>query len=153
MAQNLPPLEKTNCRVVGGRSMGFGTHGLDSDTCFKTKNRWLFSIEGLTDENSPISCLPPLKSAKPSLSFKEIEAQHITETVYFPGKPEWKPVNLTFYDIKKDRNPIFDWIEALYGVYDGQGKYYTSCDKFKVPSANLKLYNGVGDLIELWTFE
>ena len=75
--------------------------GLDDEsTCFKRKFRWLFTIKDISAEG--INALAPHKSARPTITFKEIEAQHLTETIYYPGKPDWKPVALTLYDLKKD---------------------------------------------------
>ena len=87
--------------------------GLDDEsTCFKRKFRWLFKIEDISAEG--INALAPQKSARPTITFKEIEAQHLTETIYYPGKPDWKPVALTLYDIKKNKHPIFEWLKTLY---------------------------------------
>ena len=135
-------------------TMGFD-FGLESDTvCFKRKNRWLFSIEKVMgDQSSPqdkVNALPPYKGARPSISFKELEAQHINETIYFPGKPEWKPVTISLYDIKKPLHPVFEWLK---GIYDPLGETYVpSCDGFK-KEARLELFDGCGEIIETWIFE
>lgn len=89
--------------------------GLDEAfSCPKRKFRWLFSIPGIisSDGNdATLLALPHRKGARPSLSFTEEEAQHVSEKVYFPMKPDWKPIQLSLYDINRnqDRNPIFDW--------------------------------------------
>jgi hypothetical protein len=128
-----------------GPDFGLG----DDDVCFKRKFRWLLTIPEVSAEK--ISTLPPLKSARPSLSFKEMEAQHVSETIYFPGKPEWKPISLSLYDIKKPTHPVFDWIKKL---YDPQaGTYQFSCEGFKKDRATLELYDGCGEVIETWIFE
>lgn len=144
------------------RNMGFD-FGLESpNACFKRKNRWLFKIENVSAEG--ISSLPPLKAARPSLSFKEIEVQHVNETIYFPGKPEWKPVVLTLYDLKKNAlHPIFEWISMIYDTKSDSDPllagtqtnsiYRPSCDGFKKPQATLELYDGCGILIERWVYE
>ena len=129
-----------------GRSMGIGTLGADN-TCFKRKYRWLFEIPDVADEG--INALPAFKSSRPSLQFKEIELQHMSETLYYPGKPDWKPVSLTLYDIKKGQNTIFDWIK---NYYDPNGSFNYAVD-FKIHQATLKLYDGCGFNIEKWIFE
>jgi hypothetical protein len=122
----------------------------------KRKFRWLFKIEGVSAQG--VNALPPTKGARPNLSFKEMDAQHISETVYFPGKPEWKPVTLSLYDLKKDKHPVFEWIKQLYNPQTG--KYIPSCerigqttDSFKKDRATLELYDGCGDVLETWVFE
>ena len=134
-----------------GRNMGFDFGLNDPNTCFKRKNRWLFKIDGISADDG-VNSLPPSKAARPSLSFKEIEVQHLNETIYFPGKPDWKPINLTLYDIKKNSHPIFDWLLMLYDP-QSDSKYNASCDGFKKPEATLELYDGCGTVIETWVFE
>lgn len=68
--------------------MGIGQLG---DACWKRKFRWLLVIDGVSG-NQPINSLPPSKSARPSISFKTMEIQHLNETIYRPAKPDWKPI-------------------------------------------------------------
>lgn len=133
------------------RTMGFD-FGLDSaDTCFKRKNRWLFTIFGISADESSALALPPSKANRPSVSFKEIEVQHVTETIKLPGKPDWKPITLTLYDLRKEKNPVFQWIK---NVYDSEnGFYFPSSDFFKKPNSRLELYDGCGNVIEGWILE
>lgn len=130
-------------------TMGFDFGLDDPDTCFKRKFRWLLIIPEVSAEG--INTLPPLRSARPSLSFKEMEAQHTTETIYFPGKPDWKPITLSLYDIKKPVHPVMKWIKELYDPQEGTYKY--SCDGFKKSRATLELYDGCGKVIETWIYE
>lgn len=137
------------------RSMGwdYGDGGLaDEKVCFKRKYRWMFFIPNVCGEGSP--CLPPSKGGRPSLSFKEIDAQHVTETIYFPSKPEWKPVNLTLYDIKKNKNPVIEWIKKVYEVNNTTSIWKPSCGKgIKIGNCRLELFDGAGNTIEQWKLE
>ena len=99
-----------------GRSMGFD-FGLNTQ-CLKRKFRWLFKIPSVSAEG--INTLPPDKGARPSLSFKEVEVQHLNETIYYPSKPEWKPINLTLYDLKKNNNPVIEWLSNQYNPQSGR---------------------------------
>ena len=94
-------------------SMNFGENFNISNNSFKRKFRWLLEIPDVCGDK--INTLPPSKSARPSVSFKEIEVQHLSETIYFPGKPDWKPLNLTVYDVKTPdySHPIIKWISKL----------------------------------------
>ena len=65
-----------------GRDMGLGALG-GGDICLMRKFRWIFTIDGVCDDGT--SALPPDKGARPSLNFKEIEVQHLNETIYFAG--------------------------------------------------------------------
>ena len=96
------------------QTMGFGTW---VDKLCKRKNRWIFKIDDVVDDGA--SALPPLKSARPSLTFKEMEAQHINETIFFPSKPEWKPIQLTLYDIDGRESKVIDWVKQIYDAENG----------------------------------
>lgn len=135
------------------RSMSFD-FGLEKpEACFKRKHRWLFRIPNVSAEG--VGALPPQKGARPSLTFKEMEAQHLSETIYYPGKPEWKPINLTLYEVRDEPgldHPVFRWITEIYDPELGLIK--PSCqDGFKKDKAILEMYDGCGDTIETWVFE
>lgn len=137
-----------NCK---GRNMGF--EGGIVEACFKRKYRWLFLIDDVSQDT--LNALPPTKAARPSLSFKTMEAQHLNETVYFPAKPEWKPITLSLYDIKKPGakvHPVFEWVKKIYNP-EKNSAWYNSCDGFKKKKAELNLYDGCGVRLEQWVFE
>lgn len=118
------------------------------NACFKQKHRWMFTIAGVSEEG--VRALPPNKSARPSLAFKEIEVQHVNEVIYLPGKPDWKPINLVLYDIKKNNHPVFEWIKNH--IYNPKTGDYKLDPKFK-KTAKLELFDGCGTVIEKWVFE
>lgn len=132
--------------------MGLG-FGLGSERgCLKRKFRWLLKIDGISASDSGgVQSLPPEKSARPSLTFKEIEVQHLNETVYFPGKPEWKPISLVLYDMKLNRNPVFDWLKKKYDPCEGTWSA-DYAGQFK-KTARLEMYDGCGNVQETWVFE
>jgi hypothetical protein len=134
---------------IMAQSMGLGIGISGPDVCFKRKNRWLLKIDGVSAQG--INALPPSKAGRPSLSIKELEMQHITETVYFPGKIEWKPITLTLYDTKQNENPILKWLSSIYDVKNESRYKYTV--GFKKDRAVLELYDGCGNVIESWVME
>ena len=125
------------------------------------KNRWLFKIDSVSADG--ISALPPQKASRPSFSFKEMEAQHLTETIYFPQKPEWKPITITLYEPshgsggqRHQKHPVFEWLKKTYdptpgGIYSppvvpgGSG--------LKINECTLEMYDGCGNTLETWVFE
>ena len=131
------------------RNMGLD-YGLEStSTCMKRKFRWLFKIPEVSATGA-VNALPPEKGARPQVSFKEIAAEHLNETIVMPGKPEWKSINLTLYDLKKNKHPVFEWVQKLYDPCSGS--YYPFMhNNFKV-TGKLELYNGCGDVIEEWEY-
>lgn len=130
------------------RNMGFD-FGLESpNLCLMRKFRWLFKIPEVSAYGT--NTLPPEKGARPSLSFKEIEAQHLNEIIYFPSKPDWKPVTLTLYDLKKNTNPVFEWLKKQYDPEKGD---WNVPGQFKKGIASLEMYDGCGNVQETWIFE
>jgi hypothetical protein len=126
--------------------------------CFPRKFRWLFTIKGISADEGSAESLPPMKGARPSINFKEIDSEHLSETIYFPGKPDWKPITLTLYDLKKNKNPVFEWLKKFYDPCSDSTtiNYSTSLtgdDNGFKRDATLELYDGCGHVIETWTFE
>jgi hypothetical protein len=133
-----------------GRKMNFD-FGLESNNlCLMRKFRWLLRIPDVSAD--AIHTLPPEKGARPSLSFKEIEVQHLNETIYFAGKPDWKPITLTLYDLKKNKNPVFEWLKKQYNPCNGEW-YAPEPNTWKKAFARLEMYDGCGEVMETWMFE
>lgn len=130
-----------------GIDMGLGKLNLP-DTCFKRKYRFTMKL----DEEDLSNMLPPSKSARPTITFKEMEAQHLNETIYFPGKPDWKPITVTLYDIQHNvENRVWQQLLKLYNP--DVGTYNPSCDGFKFNEMKILMLDGCGNVIETWVFE
>lgn len=132
-----------------GRNMGFGNW---TDKLCKRKNRWLFYIdEGGSVVDDGTNALVPIKSARPSLTFKETEAIHLNENIYFPSRPEWKPITITLFDLKGKENKITDWLKQCYDPETGD--WNPPCDGTFKKRCKLELYDGCGEVIETWIFD
>lgn len=139
------------------RNMGLD-FGLDGNGKFcKRKFRWLFRIDDVVaDDTKSQKTLPPLQSARPSLSFKEMTANHLIEDAYYPAKPDWKPIKLTLYDLKLDSNPVWDWIIEFYNPEKGNlfaPNEDPSPTSGFIRKASLDLFDGCGSLVETWVYE
>ena len=131
--------------------MGFD-FGLQSNTaCIIRRFRFLFKIPGISA--SGINSLPPLKSARPNLSFKEMEIPHLHETIKRPAKVEWKPITLTLFDLKKAKNPVFNWLNRIYNPCPQGGGFRPSVGSNFLLNCSLELYDGCGNVIETWVYE
>ncbi len=137
-----------------------GMHPLLAKGGDKRKFRWLFSIQPYV--GAEVSMLPPSKSARPNVSFKEYQAEHMHETIYFPGKVEWQNVELSLYDIKCTDSPIYDWMKLIYdpdpAANNNKGFYGPSLAvdpggiQYKTTAA-VTLYNGCGVALEQWIYQ
>ena len=106
------------------------------------------------------NALPPIKAARPQLDFKEQQIAHLVQQIYYPIMADWKPIQLTLYDIQSKKNPVFQWIQQVYDPNNdnGNGEWspvYQSGggdNQFK-RKAMLCLYDGCGAVTESWTME
>lgn len=130
-------------------NMGLGE--LATTACFRQKFRWLFRIDGVS--GPPSEALPPQRGARPSLAFKEMELNHIVETIPFPARPDWKPVNLTLYDIKKNSHPVFDWIKKVYNPCKSDNIWSPSIGTDFKKIGRLEILDGCGNVSETWVWE
>lgn len=127
--------------------MGLNWH---QGTVFKRKFRWLFFIDEIVDGG--VQALPPEKGSRPSLSFKEQTLEHLTETINFPTKPEWKPFTLTLFDAKCKFWPVWEkWLVKFYNPETGS--FTPVIDAEYKKKIRLEMYDGCGDILEKWTFE
>lgn len=155
----------TNCSNLD--NMGIGTGGGLTAECFpKFTNRWVLHIEnvsGIQGENGSINALPPIKGSRPQFEFKEQTVQHLVQPIYYPIKADWKPLQLTLYDITPDQNLVFNWLIKAYdpSSYDSPTQIewrpiYTEGanpeGQFK-RTALLCMYDGCGNVVEKWKYE
>jgi hypothetical protein len=131
--------------------MGIGSLG-SMNACFLRKFRWMIEIQNIAG-NSSAAILPPSKAARPNISFREIEIQHLTETVYFPGKPEWKPLNVTLYGLNIGKNPVYTWMTKLYNPIKESAYTYPAEKEFILSQITLRMLSACGDTIEEWTYQ
>ena len=147
-----------------GEPMGFcrpewgaTTNGIFSMGGLKRKFRWLFHITNITtsfvDSAQPLPCM---KAARPKITLKEMQAEHLNETISFPSKPEWQPIQIMLYDrCISVQNPIFTWLKQQYnpGPFEC-GKWFPCLDSrsFKT-CATLSLLDGCGNIVESWQLQ
>lgn len=128
--------------------MGLGG-GLQGNSCIKTKNRWLFFIPNVASEG--VYALPPKTAARPNIAFKEMQVEHLTETLFYPSKPEYKPIQLTLYDIQTpETHPVLLWFSRCYNAQSGT---WTLPGAGFIQDVRLELYDGCGTVLESWVFE
>ena len=128
--------------------------GLEKGLFCKRPFRWLFAIPNVTPDessNEGAKVLPPSKAARPSLQFKEMNVNHLIEEVFYPAKPDWKPVSLTLYDLKVNPHPVFQWIKEFYQPQ--YGLLYAPNENNFIKEATLTMYDGCGEQVEQWIYE
>ena len=148
--------------IIKSYPMGINTSFF---ACNKRKFRFLFEIEGITTYDNPLIAMPAQKASRPSISFKEMDLPHLQETLYLPGRPDWKQLSVTLYDVNKN-NPIWAWLSSYYNPNTSTvnadailgGAAPNTPGFFNFPSAfkrNAYLYtlDGCGTEVERWVYE
>ena len=136
-----------------GMDFGLPMPNGTSKAC-KRKFRWLFNIEDVSGGEGSTKALPPQRSERPGLTFREMTIQHLNETIYYPAKPDWKPVQLVLYDVMSPTgaHPVFDWIKEVYDPFADSEWRPVSAGNF-LKTAILNLYDGTGETVETWIWE
>jgi hypothetical protein len=136
-----------------GQKMGFD-FGLEKCPGKIRKFRWMLVLDGVCGSKSKsggIPALPPSKAARPSVSLREMEARHLVETIYYPSRPEWKPLQVVLYDLSGGKHPVMEWLKELYDGETAKWKF-PATDKF-CKQASLDMLDGCGEIIQSWIYE
>jgi hypothetical protein len=116
---------------------------------FKRKFRFFVSIQNFA---APTSLLPiiPERASRPAITINELKAEHTTETIYYPGRPEWKPVQFTFFDYvplsvggnSNTPHPMWIWLNYYYNAFSGNMKSSYNDPVYNNPAPYLQSVNG-----------
>lgn len=85
-----------------------------------------------------------------------MQAEHLNETISFPSKPEWQPIQIMLYDrCMSFENPIFTWLKQQYNPGSFEcGKWFPCLDSTSFKTcATLQLLDGCGNTVEAWMFQ
>ncbi len=135
--------------------------GFASAVVFKRQNQFVIHIPDVTHVGSSAAriynrVLLEEKAARPRLSYREIEASHLIETIYFAGRPSWDPLKVTLYDVAQT-NPAWGWITSNYfvrpagGGQVGVGYLGGASGNFK-RNVQIFMLDGCGYAIEAWNY-
>ena len=110
----------------------------------KTKNRFIMYIEGV-----PAYLIKTAN--RPTITFEEIELDHINVKRYLKGKGAWETLEVTLYDpiVPSGAQAVMEWVrlhkESVTGR-DGYSDFYKKDITFNV-------LGPVGDKVEEWTLK
>ena len=110
----------------------------------KTKNRFIMYIEGV-----PAYLIKTAN--RPTITFEEIELDHINVKRYVKGKGAWETLDITLYDpiVPSGAQAVMEWVrlhkESVTGR-DGYSDFYKKDVTFNV-------LGPVGDKVEEWTLK
>ena len=110
----------------------------------KVKNRFIMYIEGI-----PAYLIKAAN--RPSITFEQIELDHINTKRYVKGKGTWDELEITLYDpiVPSGAQAVMEWVrlhkESVTGR-DGYSDFYKKDITFNV-------LGPVGDKVEEWTLK
>ena len=130
--------------------------GFASSVVFKKQNNFIMHIPDITHVGNSSNriynkVLLEERSARPSLAYKEIQVDHLIETVYFAGRPDWKPLKVTLFDIARN-NPALNWAKANYDVQRNGINYFGGLAPNFKRNVQIFILDGCGYVLEAWNY-
>ena len=110
----------------------------------KLKNRYVMAIDGIP------SYL--IKTAnRPSITFEEVELNHMNVKRFVKGKATWETVEFTMYDpvVPSAAQAVMEWVRLAHESVTGRDGYADFYKKDVV----INTLGPVGDKIEEWTLK
>ena len=110
----------------------------------KLKNRYVMSIDGI-----PAYLIKT--ASRPSISFEEVELNHMNVKRYVKGKATWETIAFTMYDpvVPSAAQAVMEWVRLSHESVTGRDGY----SDFYKKDVNIKVLGPVGDVVEQWTLK
>ena len=110
----------------------------------KTKNRFTMYIEGV-----PAYLIRTAN--RPTVTFEEIELDHINVKRYVKGKGTWETLEVTLYDpiVPSGAQAVMEWVRLHKESVTGRDGY----SDFYKKDVTFNLLGPVGDVVEEWVLK
>ena len=110
----------------------------------KLKNRFVMSIDGI-----PAYLIKT--TGRPSISFDEVELNHLNVKRFVKGKATWETVEMTLYDpvVPSAAQAVMEWVRLAHESVTGRDGY----SDFYKKDVLIKVLGPVGDVVEQWTLK
>ena len=110
----------------------------------KLKNRFVMSIDGI-----PAYLIKT--AARPSITFEEVELNHMNVKRFVKGKGTWEPVEITLYDpvVPSAAQAVMEWIRLSHESVTGRDGY----SDFYKKDVTINVLGHVGEKVEEWTLK
>ena len=110
----------------------------------KLKNRYIMSIDGI-----PAYLIKTAN--RPSISFEEVELNHLNVKRFIKGKATWETVEFTMYDpvVPSAAQAVMEWVRLSHESVTGRDGY----SDFYKTDLTLNVLAPVGDKVEEWTLK
>ena len=110
----------------------------------KLKNRYIMSIDGI-----PAYLIKTAN--RPSISFEEVELNHLNVKRYVKGTGEWGALDITLYDpiVPSAAQSVMEWVRLSHESVTGRDGY----SDFYKKDVTINVLGPVGDIVEEWTLK
>jgi hypothetical protein len=107
----------------------------------KLKNRYIMSIDGI-----PAYLIKTAN--RPSITFEEVELNHMNVKRYVKGKATWETVEFTMYDpvVPSAAQAVMEWVRLSHESVTGRDGY----SDFYKKDIDVQILGPVGDIVESW---
>ena len=107
----------------------------------KLKNRFVMSIDGI-----PAYLIKT--AARPSITFEEVELNHMNVKRFVKGKGTWDTIEITLYDpvVPSAAQAVMEWIRLGHESVTGRDGY----SDFYKKDVDFQVLGPVGDVVEQW---
>ena len=107
----------------------------------KLKNRFVMSIDGI-----PAYLIKTAN--RPSISFEEVELNHMNVKRFVKGKATWETIEITMYDpvVPSAAQAAMEWIRLSHESVTGRDGY----SDFYKKDVDFQVLGPVGDVVEQW---
>ena len=107
----------------------------------KLKNRFVMSIDGI-----PAYLIKT--AARPSITFEEVELNHMNVKRFVKGKGTWETIGITMYDpvVPSAAQAAMEWIRLSHESVTGRDGY----SDFYKKDVDFQVLGPVGDVVEQW---
>lgn len=132
--------------------MGIGQLGF-TNLVFKRKFRFTFELFDICKGQSVPRHFVKVAS-RPNLSIEETEINFLNAKTWIPGKASWETMTVTYVDVATaDIAPLFNWLASVYNFADPLNLTMGASRQDYTGTAVLKLWDGCGGLLEVWTMK
>ena len=107
----------------------------------KLKNRFVMSIDGI-----PAYLIKTAN--RPTISFEEVELNHMNVKRFVKGKATWETIEITMYDpvVPSAAQAAMEWIRLSHESVTGRDGY----SDFYKKDVDFQVLGPVGDVVEQW---
>jgi len=110
----------------------------------KLKNRYIMELDG-------IPAYLVKTANRPSISFEEVELNHMNVKRYVKGKATWETLEVTLYDpvVPSAAQAVMEWVRLSHESVTGRDGY----SDFYKKEITFNVLGPVGDKVEEWTLK